>query len=96
MQPVLFSVKEARSGRPYWRRTGSDVCYFKNRFKGATAGPDDPNYMTASFTVNFPHAGDVCYLAYHYPYSYTKLMVRKHHLNTGLFSGIQETHEIVP
>ena len=84
MQPVLFSVKEARSGRPYWRRTGSDVCYFKNRFKGATAGPDDPNYMTASFTVNFPHAGDVCYLAYHYPYSYTKLMV-KNTTNTSLF-----------
>ena len=29
--------------------------------------------MTASFTVNFPHGGDVVYLAYHYPYSYTKV-----------------------
>ena len=77
MQPVLFSVKEARSGRPYWRRVGSDICYFKNKFKPSSGGGgsgDEPNYMTASFTVNFPHSGDICYLAYHYPYSYTKLM----------------------
>ena len=29
----MFSVKEARSGRPYWRRVGSDICYFKNKFR---------------------------------------------------------------
>ena len=29
MQPVMFSVKEAMSGRPHWRRVGADICYFR-------------------------------------------------------------------
>ncbi|MBW00401.1 Cytosolic carboxypeptidase 4, partial [Eschrichtius robustus] len=32
-------------------------------------------YYTLTFAVTFPHAEDVCYLAYHYPYTYTALMV---------------------
>ena len=32
--------------------------------------------MTASFTLNFPHANDVCYLAYHFPYTYTRLRAK--------------------
>ena len=32
--------------------------------------------MTASFTLNFPHANDVCYLAYHFPYTYTRLRTK--------------------
>lgn len=32
-------------------------------------------YYTLTFAVTFPHAEDVCYLAYHYPYTYTTLMV---------------------
>ncbi len=34
-------------------------------------------HQTASFTVSFPYSSDVCYLAYHYPYTYTRLMVRE-------------------
>lgn len=30
MQPVMFSVQSAVDGKPYWRRVGSDICYFKN------------------------------------------------------------------
>lgn len=29
MQPVIFSVKEALEGRPHWRRTGADICYYR-------------------------------------------------------------------
>ena len=32
--------------------------------------------MTASFTITFPHEGDVCYLAYHYPYTYSRLRAK--------------------
>ena len=35
-------------------------------------------YCTASFSINFPHDADVCYLAFHYPYTYTRLRVRCH------------------
>ena len=76
MQPVMFSVKEAMAGRPYWKRIGSDICYYKNNFsKSVTVCDDEPNFMTASFTVTFPHEGDICYFAYHYPYTYSKLLV---------------------
>ncbi|BHF83644.1 hypothetical protein SprV_0902678700 [Sparganum proliferum] len=32
------------------------------------------NYYTATFTIEFKHRGDVCYLAYHYPYSHSRLL----------------------
>lgn len=32
MQPVLFSVAEARQGRPGWVRVGSSVCYYRNLY----------------------------------------------------------------
>ena len=75
MQPVMFSVKEAMAGRPYWKRIGRDICYYKNNYSKSVHCDDEPNFMTASFTVTFPHEGDICYFAYHYPYSYTKLLV---------------------
>jgi hypothetical protein len=59
MQPVMFSVKEAMAGRPYWKRIGSDICYYKNNYSKSVHCDDEPNFMTASFTVTFPHEGDI-------------------------------------
>lgn len=71
MKPILFSVTEAQLGRPCWVRTGTDICYYRNCYQRPTKGK---NYLTTSFTVTFPHAYDVCYLAYHFPYTYSQLM----------------------
>lgn len=71
MKPILFSVIEAQRGRSGWVRTGSDICYYRNCYQRQGKGK---NYLTTSFTVNFPHANDVCYLAYHFPYTYSQLM----------------------
>ena len=38
--------------------------------------------MTASFTITFPHDGDICYLAYHYPYTYSRLKTNLEKLAT--------------
>jgi hypothetical protein len=67
-------------------RSGSDVLYYKNRFVRRSPICQDDNenesdsggaaYMTASFTIEFPHDNDVCYLAYHFPYTYSKLLVQ--------------------
>ena len=38
MQPVMYSVREAMSGRPGWVRTGDGVCYYRNLY---TTGQDD-------------------------------------------------------
>ena len=74
MQPVLFSVKESLLGRPCWRRVGEDICYFRNHFS-KSSHVDAKNYMTVTFSIAFPHDNDICYLAYHYPYTYSRLLV---------------------
>ncbi|XP_053283441.1 cytosolic carboxypeptidase 4 [Pleuronectes platessa] len=77
MQPVLYSVMEALEGRPHWTRTGTEICYFRNHFCPAQ-GRRKTNFYTLTFTINFKHNEDVCYLAYHYPYTYSAM---KAHLN---------------
>ncbi|XP_023289641.1 cytosolic carboxypeptidase 4 isoform X2 [Orussus abietinus] len=71
MKPILFSVKESQLGRPGWIRTGVDICYYRNCYQRPARGK---NYLTTSFTINFPHSYDVCYVAYHFPYTYSQLM----------------------
>nr|XP_031296391.1 cytosolic carboxypeptidase 4 isoform X2 [Camelus dromedarius] len=76
MQPTLYSVKEALLGRPTWVRTGYDICYYKNHYRqsaAVTGGASGKCYYTLTWAVTFPHDGDVCYLAYHYPYTYSAL-----------------------
>ncbi|XP_051739978.1 cytosolic carboxypeptidase 4 isoform X2 [Ctenopharyngodon idella] len=71
MQPVLYSVREALEGRPHWVRTGSEICYYRNHFYPRRG--QKCSFYTLTFTVTFHHDDDVCYLAYHYPYTYTTL-----------------------
>ncbi|ROL54570.1 Cytosolic carboxypeptidase 4, partial [Anabarilius grahami] len=73
MQPVLYSVREALEGRPHWVRTGSEICYYRNHF--CPRRGQKYSFYTLTFTVTFHHDDDVCYLAYHYPYTYTTLQV---------------------
>ncbi|XP_030049532.1 cytosolic carboxypeptidase 1 isoform X2 [Microcaecilia unicolor] len=76
MQPLMYSVQEALQGRPWWLRVGSDICYYKNHFSRstvATGGLKGKSYYTMTFTMSFPHKDDVCYFAYHYPYTYSTL-----------------------
>uniref|UniRef100_A0AAX7SZT7 Peptidase M14 domain-containing protein n=1 Tax=Astatotilapia calliptera TaxID=8154 RepID=A0AAX7SZT7_ASTCA len=73
MQPVLYSVKEALEGRPHWISTGTEICYFRNNFCPAQ-GRRRTTFYTLTFTITFKHSEDVCYLAYHYPYTYSALM----------------------
>lgn len=78
MKPVMFSVTESIEGRPFWSRVGTDICYYKNHFTRsaqATGGVKGKTYFTATFTVKFKHNKDICYMAYHFPYTYTTLQV---------------------
>ena len=79
MQPVMYSTTEAQEGRAGWIRAGANVCYYRNYFtrsREATGGQGGKTYYTSTFTVTFPHANDICYFAYHYPYTFTMLQVR--------------------
>ncbi|XP_042198931.1 cytosolic carboxypeptidase 4 isoform X2 [Callorhinchus milii] len=85
MQPVMYSVHEAMSGRPHWIRVGSDICYYKNHYCcNEGAGQRGRKFYTLTFTISFPHSKDVCYLAYHYPYTYSALMAHLHLLEMSL------------
>ncbi|NWH61888.1 CBPC4 carboxypeptidase, partial [Geococcyx californianus] len=82
MQLVMYSVTEALQGRPCWLRAGYDICYYKNHYCCSTAaggGVRRKCYFTLTFSIKFPHKDDVCYLAYHYPYTYSGMMA---HLDT--------------
>ncbi|NWS38085.1 CBPC4 carboxypeptidase, partial [Probosciger aterrimus] len=77
MQLVMYSVKEALQGRPRWLRAGHDICYYKNHYRCSAAagrGVKGNFYYTLTFSIKFPHKDDVCYLAYHYPYTYSTMM----------------------
>uniref|UniRef100_A0A3P8QCY4 Cytosolic carboxypeptidase 1 n=1 Tax=Astatotilapia calliptera TaxID=8154 RepID=A0A3P8QCY4_ASTCA len=76
MQVLMYSVQEAISGRPRWVRTGTDICYYKNHFARssiAAGGQKGKSYFTLTFSTTFSHKDDVCYFAYHYPYTYSTL-----------------------
>uniref|UniRef100_A0A8C6TC21 Cytosolic carboxypeptidase 1 n=1 Tax=Neogobius melanostomus TaxID=47308 RepID=A0A8C6TC21_9GOBI len=76
MQALMYSVQEAISGSPRWVRTGTDICYYKNHFARssiAAGGLKGKSYYTLTFSINFKHKDDVCYFAYHYPYTYSTL-----------------------
>ncbi|KAM9586594.1 cytosolic carboxypeptidase 1 isoform 3-T11 [Morphnus guianensis] len=78
MQPLMYSVQEALNSRPCWTRVGTDICYYKNHFSRssiAAGGQKGKSYYTITFTVTFQHKDDVCYFAYHYPYTYSTLKV---------------------
>ncbi|XP_050972875.1 cytosolic carboxypeptidase 1 isoform X2 [Labeo rohita] len=76
MQVLMYSVQDAINGSPHWLRMGSDICYYKNHFSRssiAAGGQKGKSYFTLTFTVTFQHKDDVCYFAYHYPYTYSML-----------------------
>ncbi|XP_061679258.1 cytosolic carboxypeptidase 4 isoform X2 [Syngnathoides biaculeatus] len=77
MQPVLYSVQDALNGKPQWLRTGTEICYFRNYFC-PVRGSQKTTFYTLTFTITFKYKEDVCYLAYHYPYTYSALRA---HLN---------------
>ncbi|XP_062856327.1 cytosolic carboxypeptidase 4 [Trichomycterus rosablanca] len=72
MQPVVYSVREALEGRPHWVRAGTEICYYRNCFCSGGFGRRQCFY-TLTFSLTFRHPDDVCYIAYHYPYTYSAL-----------------------
>uniref|UniRef100_A0A7N9CV16 Cytosolic carboxypeptidase 1 n=1 Tax=Macaca fascicularis TaxID=9541 RepID=A0A7N9CV16_MACFA len=86
MQPLMYSVQEALNARPWWIRMGTDICYYKNHFSRssvAAGGQKGKSYYTITFTVSFPHKDDVCYFAYHYPYTYSTLQMHLQKLESA-------------
>ncbi|CAB3408350.1 unnamed protein product [Caenorhabditis bovis] len=91
MQPVMFSMADAGLG---WKRVGENILYYRNLYTSEVAGAVDEkngeerkklHYYSIRFDITFKNTGDVCYIAYHYPYTYSFLMaslsnLRRHQL----------------
>lgn len=80
MQPVIFSTTESAQGRSGWVRAGHSVCYYRNLYTQQQSGKkknavEARSYFSIRFTITFRHKADVCYLAYHYPYTFTYMQV---------------------
>ncbi|GMR52302.1 hypothetical protein PMAYCL1PPCAC_22497 [Pristionchus mayeri] len=75
MQPLAFSVGEAVAGRPGWVRVGHSISYYRNQYviDADVAGHRKDRFFSLRFTFALRHKGDVCYLAYHFPYTYSML-----------------------
>ncbi|XP_025832353.1 cytosolic carboxypeptidase 1-like [Agrilus planipennis] len=71
MQPVMFSVKDFLRKRYGWKRTGKNIIYYGNNFRSKT---NTKQYRTLSFCITFSNSKDTCFIAYHYPYTYTRLL----------------------
>ncbi|KAF1770131.1 hypothetical protein GCK72_001949 [Caenorhabditis remanei] len=77
MQPVMYSMMESANG---WRRAGENVCYFRNLYineheekRNVEEQKKKKYYYSIRFNVTFQNTGDICYIAYHYPYTYSFL-----------------------
>ena len=77
MQPVFYSTYDAINKGIGWIRAGSNICYYKNYFPrtAAAGGGGIKSYYTMSFVIEFPHDDDTCFLAYHYPYTFSTMKV---------------------
>ncbi|XP_047512223.1 cytosolic carboxypeptidase 4-like isoform X3 [Pieris napi] len=84
MKPVMYSVKEAVLGRPGWIRAGTDICYYRNSYHYANQKSYNKCYLTVTFNIEFPHTNDVCYLAYHFPFTYSMMLTRIWHWSSQL------------
>lgn len=86
MQPLMFSTTAFRLNQQGWVRAGTKISYYSNNFvfangKGFNDGPlsgrKKKAYYTMTFSVVFQHEKDTCYFAYHYPYTYSMLLVSR-------------------
>uniref|UniRef100_A0A0N5BWS4 Peptidase_M14 domain-containing protein n=1 Tax=Strongyloides papillosus TaxID=174720 RepID=A0A0N5BWS4_STREA len=85
MQPVMFSVTDSLNDpKKGWHRTGTNICYFRNLYtlnskNGEVNENDDKGvdkvryFYTIRFSITFKHQNDICYIAYHYPYTFSYL-----------------------
>jgi len=71
MQPLVYSERHAADHGVGWHRKGEQICYYQNHH---SRGKKEGNYFTLTFALTFQYENDVVYLAYGYPYTYTKLM----------------------
>ena len=76
MQPLLFSRKSNRNNGESWHRVGSMIYYGDSDYTKRTDSSSTTGKLySLTFSIIFPFDNDECYIAYHFPYTYTNLQV---------------------
>ncbi|XP_053497449.1 cytosolic carboxypeptidase 2 isoform X4 [Ictalurus furcatus] len=68
MRPLLYSEVGAWLKGEGWYRAGNNIRYYRNQ----SEKENKPLY-SLTWTLEFPHENDTCYLAHCYPYTYSDL-----------------------
>ncbi|XP_055795903.1 cytosolic carboxypeptidase 2 isoform X5 [Salvelinus fontinalis] len=77
MRPLLYSERAAWEKGEGWRRTGSNIRYYRNQHHQAeqdnNTTTNTKSLHSLTWTSQFPYDFDTCYLAHCYPYTYSHL-----------------------
>ncbi|KAM9351956.1 cytosolic carboxypeptidase 2 [Symphorus nematophorus] len=74
MRPLLYSERAAKEKGVGWQRIGSNIKYYRNCNQNTKDNNGDAiTLYSLTWTLQFPHDSDTCYLAHCYPYTYSHL-----------------------
>ncbi|XP_035499423.2 cytosolic carboxypeptidase 2 [Scophthalmus maximus] len=74
MRPLFYSERAAKEKGVGWERTGSNIKYFRNCNQNTKDNNSDTiTLYSLTWTLQFPHNSDTCYMAHCYPYTYSHL-----------------------
>ena len=75
MRPLFYSQTNAEQKSIGWRRWGQNIKYYRNNLRVESDNINSSSFYSLTWTCQFPHAGDTCYFAHCYPYTYSNLQV---------------------
>ena len=73
MKPLMYSELDAKYKNIGWRRSGSNIKYYRNNIKSENENGNPRNLYSLTWTCKFPNENDTYYFAHCYPYTYTML-----------------------
>ncbi|XP_053175926.1 cytosolic carboxypeptidase 2 [Scomber japonicus] len=83
MRPLLYSERAAKEKGVGWQRTGSNIRYYRNYKQNTKDNNNDTIALySLTWTLQFPHESDTCYLTHCYPYTYSHLQRYLRHISS--------------
>ncbi|KAK6034584.1 zinc carboxypeptidase [Cooperia oncophora] len=101
MQPVMYSVRDALNGRGAWVRAGDSVCYYRNLYTVDDDGEMEESrtrkrgFYSIRFNVTFRNKGDICYFAYHFPYTFSFLKATISRCLSLVPTGVYYSNDVI-
>ncbi|XP_061628813.1 cytosolic carboxypeptidase 2 [Phyllopteryx taeniolatus] len=81
MKPLLYSERAAKENTVGWKRTGSNIIYYRSQ--NAKDTNESKALYSLAWTLHFPYESDTCYIAHCYPYTYSDLQRYLRHISSN-------------